>query len=520
MKMAESKANVFAMHPIFSKGVVLQREKEVSIWGTGETGREVIVMFRGTRQKTKIDNHGEWCVKIDSGSAGGTYELHAECEGNEMTISDVLVGDVYFAAGQSNMEFPLKDAADWNAAEQNQQDAQIRYYNIYKTADEMEGRLHCGIWKDCWNDECGDISAVAYFFSKKLREKLSVPIGIIGCNVGGSSASCWIREETLGQDEEIKKRYLDPYYYNINILKEEGQRKLEQEYEYQVSEYQKIREKLVSENPGLSEYEIRKRIGRCPWPPPLTQKSGFRPGGYYKAMFYPLHRLTLKAVLWYQGEEDSKYPDVYDRLLRLLIRQWRKDFEDCQLPFFIVQLPGYEEVPVANAWAMVREAQRRVCEEEENTFLVVTLDLGERKDIHPKHKKVLGERVASAALYYVYHVYKENFVYPEICKVSKLDGELLLEAKNLGGTCIVKGGEEKTLVLELSKNGKEFIKAEGILKQNQIRLKAEGMELPVFIRYGWSNYPDVYLYNEEGFPFSPFEIWVQERLEKAEKNKA
>ena len=189
-------------------------------------------------------------------------------------------------------------------AEQNQQDAQIRYYNIYKTADEMEGRLHCGIWKDfCWNDECGDISAVAYFFSKKLREKLSVPIGIIGCNVGGSSASCWIREETLGQDEEIKKRYLDPYYYNINILKEEGQRKLEQDMNIRYRNIRKSGRNWYQKIRVISEYEIRKRIGRCPWPPPLTQKSGFRPGGYYKAMFYPLHRLTLKAVLWYRGKK-------------------------------------------------------------------------------------------------------------------------------------------------------------------------------------------------------------------------
>ena len=159
-------------------------------------------------------------------------------------------------------------------------------------------------------------------------------------------------------------------------------------------------------------------------------------------------------------------------MLRLLIRQWRKDFEDCQLPFFIVQLPGYEEVPVANAWAMVREAQRRVCEEEENTFLVVTLDLGERKDIHPKHKKVLGERVASAALYYVYHVYKENFVYPEICKVSKLDGELLLEAKNLGGTCIVKGGEEKNSGIGAIKEWKGIYKSRGNIETKSDSLKS------------------------------------------------
>jgi sialate O-acetylesterase len=483
------------VHAPFGDGMILQREGIVPIWGSGEEGANIVVRCGETKAEAVVQG-GKWEAKLPPFPAGGPYELTVQSGQDVVKFEDVLFGDVWLAGGQSNMEWPLKEALNGDKEIAAADFPLIRFYNVPQIAYD-DGLEHRSEWRSCSPATAGDISAVGYFFARRLARSVDVPIGIVGCNWGGTSASCWVPEKVLASDPGLK-RYLVEYDNALAKLGDEPARRLaEARYEESVQEY------LRKEKLGFNGTEL----GDYPWPPPLTERSNFRPCGLYENLIRRTAPYALKGILYYQGEtdaEDAEKPLMYDRLLTGLIRTWRRDWRRPDLPFLFVQLPGYarDGRPNGEEWALLRESQQIVSETVPNTAMAVTLDLGESHDIHPRNKKPVGERLALGALR---AVYGEEVVStgPALQGLIAEKGSVRLYFDTSGAGLAVRDGGELTGFQVSGKDG-VYYDAKATIDGDVVEASSDLVKDAYAIRYGWANDPKANLMNGQGLPAGPF----------------
>ena len=346
--------DTYSIAAVFTDNMVLQRECNIPVWGKAPHGTKIVIELCGQRGET-VSAEGKWGIDLPPLEAGGPYTMTVYMANHEKVFNNILIGDVWLASGQSNMEFFLKDALGGieEAAESNYPD--IRYYDVprieYEDNKRKQPELPDGEWKICSPVNSGDFSAAAYYFAKNLYEKINIPIGIIGCNKGGTSASCWMKEEFLAKAAVLREAYLAPYYREIENMTEEMEDKREAEYlwlrdlhEKKIGEFKKI-------YPQATMSELKKRVGHTPWPPPLGKKSYVRPSGLYTTMLEKVIPYGIKGVIWYQGEEDTNKSTLYQALFSRLIENWREEWGNPKLPFIFVQLPFYNDDKIKDSWA-------------------------------------------------------------------------------------------------------------------------------------------------------------------------
>lgn len=486
--------------PMFNDHMILQRQKPFPIWGTGKEGEQVRVRCRGMEAEAVVQN-GRWRAVLPASEAGGPYELTVESAGSRIIFQDVLFGDVWLAGGQSNMEWPLL-LADGGAEEITRADMPLllRYYDIPRIAWEEDGMpVSTGVWKRCTPEFAPAFSAVAYFFARRLLDaQPTIPIGIIGCNWGGTSAACWVPEQDLTESPELTI-YWDEFTGLIRDFDWVAYEQEEKKYLEIKAEYDRRWAATGGKDPGEN-----------PWPPPISPKSCLRPCGLYETMLRKAVPYTLKGFLFYQGEADAPRAQVYERLLGKLIRRWRDDWQDDSLPFLYVQLPAYgcKGQPQGEEWALLREAQSLVCERVPCTGMAVTLDCGDRSNLHPTNKQPVGERLALVALELVYG-------YP----VSG-QGPLLREMKLQGNIVCLKfdhadgglsEGEGGLRGFELAGADGVFVPAHSAASGDQVRVWCDEVDNPLDIRYAWANDPDANLRSGLGLPARPFRKNIIER---------
>lgn len=490
---------------VFSNKMVLQREKVITIYGQAEEDTIVNVKFCGQNKKVKAEN-GLWKVNLDPLKPGGPFEMVISSLNEEIILKDILVGDVFLAAGQSNMEFMLKDSLNGEKVIENTDYKFLRYYDVprieYEDKNIKIPSLEPGKWVSFNKENCSTFSAVAYYFAVKLYENLKIPIGIIGCNKGGTSASCWMDEEYLKKDEDIKRVYLDAFYDDIKDLTIEKQDERTRKYEKIIEDYNKKVLDYQKKYPERSRSRLKQDLGHTPWPPPNNIKSFLRPSGLYNTMFKKITDYKIKAVLWYQGEEDTKYCSLYERLLKLLIENWRRDFKDEKMPFICVQLPFYKDDKPEGSWPIVRDAQREVSRKEDNVYLTVSTDCGEKCNIHPVEKETVGlrlalcaeeklykEKIKGTSPFYKDYEIKENKIY-----IHFTSNKLFTKSN------------EKIKGFEISRDGENFFKIEAYIVNGEVVINLKGNEKYKELRYGWANYTEVNLYGENNLPVCPFRI--------------
>lgn len=492
---------------VFSDNMVLQRDKNISIWGTGCNGDTVTVTMNGCAVNARVRDD-KWMAILPSMKAGGPYVLKVTDGKTFIQFKNVMLGEVWLAGGQSNMELELQNSKDGKNIVKNIKNSNVRFYNTLRLSyidEEFLEKEANNSWQECTPETAGTWSAVGYYYAKKLAEELNVTVGIIGCNFGGTSASNWISKEALKEDK------------NTNIYIEEYDKANEgrsfKQYLEELDEYNKWYEKwskrideCYKENPKMLWSEALKIAGESRWPEPLGPKSPFRPGGLYETMLKRVMPYTLRGFIYYQGESDDSKPYLYEKLLTKLIYQWRNDWKDDELPFIFVQLPMYAgcEDPDTKSWAVIREAQMKVYKTIKNTGLAVALDCGEFNNIHPVCKEPVGIRLALQALYNVYGkkdvraygpIYKD-FRYMDKCI------ELIFEHAEDG--LVVKG--DKIEGFEIAGEDKEFVIADVEVKGNKIILSSNKVLEPKYARYEWTNYGNVALYNKAGLPMAPFTL--------------
>ncbi|MDR1693015.1 MAG: sialate O-acetylesterase [Oscillospiraceae bacterium] len=488
---------------VFSDRMILQREKPFPVFGEAPDGAEVSVTAGGITRTGKASG-GLFRVVMPPQGVGKPCRITVRCGDEEVVFRDVLFGDVWLAGGQSNMEFPLRDAKDGPAEAARADDPLLRVYNVPRCAkpgDELEEAERGASWKVCTGEDALDTSAVAYWFAKEIRAEVGVPIGIIGCNWGGTSASVWIGREKL---ERLASgaSFISDYNRRGGDRSEEEYQKVMEEYNRVYMAWKEKSDALWAKDPKTPWRVIIEECGENPWPQPPGPSSPFRPCGLHETMLGRVAPLALKGFLYYQGEEDwSRSGDYFDWMCAL-INQWREDFRDETLPFLFVQLPMYDSSEnvekgwIGEEWPRLREAQRKVSRFVRNTGLAVIPDCGELDNIHPADKEPVGHRLALQALKKVYG------------RDAEADAPAV--------THIMRDGDEAVVTfdkpVELRGDGGVFEVAgvSGVFAE-AVAVRAEGNTLrmssnttPAAVRYCWRAYCAAPLYGVNGLPVSPF----------------
>ncbi|WP_177214782.1 sialate O-acetylesterase [Anaeromicropila populeti] len=499
-------ANELRTAQIFSNNMVLQRNKQVLVWGTGKDNTTIEISIANHKVRTMVRNN-QWRAEVPCMEAGGPYVMSISDGEKNISYENVMVGEVWYAGGQSNMELELQnckdgakevESADWNS---------IRFYNVAKIPTlethnlEEEGRRH---WEVVKPTTAATMSAVAYFFAREVSQTLGITVGIIDCYWGGTSISCWMSREYLSSDEEANTYILD-WNELVGDKTDEEYEKEKAIWDVEWKAWNEHSEQLRKIKPDISWEDINKKAGICPWPEPAGKKSGFRPGGLYETMVQRVAPYTIKGFLWYQGEEDEKKPKIYDKMLTKLISQWRSDWSDDELPFVITQLPMWIEKGCADtkSWAILRENQRKVSQTIKNTALAVLIDCGEYDNIHPLDKKTVGHRLALQVLEKFYNINNLYANSPMLKDMDLNEDNIVLYFDYVYGGFEVKGNDEIAL-FEIAGEDEVFYPAKAVVNGESIIISNAKIKNPKYARYAWTNYGIVNLYNIKGLPVAPF----------------
>lgn len=521
---------------IFKNGMILQRNSCVRIWGTSDHS-EIRVSFSDELYSVNtFDN--KWTVDIKTGeslplgsdalkmiiSAGNNGEI-----AEEITIDDILLGDVWLAGGQSNMELELQNSDNAVAVMEASDYPYIRFYNVPKFTIDNEELHKCEentAWKKAIGNDCADMSAVAYYFALKLHSELQIPIGIIDCYVGGTSATCWVNRDTLDDIDEVQA-YLQEWDECIR-------NKTEAEFDKEMDEYKITNDKwcecitrLREEDPNIAWGDIVKIAGECPWPPPKGYSSMQRPFGLYDNMVSRVVPYGLTGFIYYQAEEDVDRGSYYHQLNSAVIRQWREDFsldgKGDNLPFYITQLPMFISIGEEDSrnWGVLRSQQEICSNENPNSDIAVICDCGELNNIHPTDKKTPGTRLALTALANHYgnragirrcKVADVEFAGNE-CRISLANTYGGLYYGKTDGVALTAGSDKIMLAdgmvaegilhgFEVSENGVEYYSPQISVKGDTIILAGQG-EL-TDAQYAYFNYGIANVYSKAGMPLTPF----------------
>lgn len=470
----------------FTDHAVLQRSRPVPIWGHATPGEAITVRFRGQSHQTVTAADGRWSVALDP--------MPADAEGrdlfvtgkNTVVLNDVVVGEVWLASGQSNMEFPLNQALHGKDETAAATFPLIRHLKIeHSPSDSPVDRVKTSGWQPSIPETAANFSAVGYFFARELAAKLNVPIGIINSSWGGTPIESWTAEPVL----RTTKAWAG--------------------FDARWQEALKIFPQKLAEYPALdiawrkAEAESR-TTGKpllLPWPhPPVGPGTAYAPGALFNGMIAPIAPYALRGALWYQGESNADHAGEYAELFPAMIRDWRKQWGQGDFPFLFVQLPNYANGnPTARDWAALREAQNAALKLR-HVGAAIAIDVGDASDIHPSNKQPVGLRLALLAEEKTYDLSVESS--GPVFKSAERDGSTMrVKFSHAQG---LRSRTPKVTGFEIAGADKIFHPATAKLNGKSVIASAVEVPEPVAVRYAWTNNPAASLFNREGLPAAPF----------------
>jgi sialate O-acetylesterase len=472
--------------PLFTDNAVLQRDKPVPVWGTASAGEKISVTFDGQTVETTADVSGKWSVNLAARPARNEGTLLIIKGNNTVTLSNVVVGEVWLASGQSNMEWNLKVTAD--AATDIPDSVNfplIRHIKIGKKVAEQPTTVASGSWQVSGPETAGSFSAVGYYFAKDLYQRLDVPVGIIGSNWGGTPIESWINAEA---------------YEPIPALAATVKLRWEQ----RLAAYPTRKAKYDIDIVAWEKEQAAAKAANAPFnkqrpSPPWGIGHPTTPSGLYNGMIHPLVPYALRGVIWYQGEANAGRANEYQTLFPALVTGWRTQFAQGDFPFYWVQLANFRD-PVGTTWAFLREAQTMTLSLP-NTGQAVTIDIGNVTDIHPRNKKDVGRRLARIALArdYGFNVVTSG---PVMEKAAREGSDFKVTFKHTDGGLMTP--INPLVGFELAGADKVFKPASARIDGNTVIVTNAEIPAPVAVRYAWRDAPPAGLFNGEGLPAVPF----------------
>ena len=445
------------MPTILSDGMVLQRGRPIPVWGWAEPNESVTVAMGGQSQSTVADGNGTWSLELSEMPAGGPYVMTIKGK-NTLELSDVLVGDVWLCAGQSNMQRGLNLTEAGRRSIAHADHPRIRLLTLDRVvADEpVEDAKLLTTWTPCDSEAARNFSAVGYHFGVTLQGELDIPVGLINCSWGGTRAEAWTSEQALRGDPALES--------------------------------------------------IFKRASKIRASADLAKQRHHLPASIYNSMIAPLVRYPLAGVIWYQGESNEPWPNEYRALLPTLIADWRSQWGQVDLPFGIVQLAAYRRKQISPAeeskWAVIREVQWLTSEADDYTGMAVTIDIGDENNIHPANKRDVGYRLALWALTDVYaHAFIKSG--PTLRSMEITNGQAVLTFDNTGGGLVARGSGELR-GFAVAGADQRFVWAEASCDGDRVIVQSEDVPNVLAVRYGWSDNPIGNLFSVNGLPATPF----------------
>ncbi|MEX2212755.1 MAG: sialate O-acetylesterase [Phycisphaeraceae bacterium] len=474
---------------IFGSNMVIQRDREIPVWGWADAGEAVTVEFAGQTKETQADAKGTWRVALDAVKVGKPLILRVTGR-NTIELSNILVGDVWLCSGQSNMAWTVRrsDHADREITSATQ--PRIRLITVPReTADAPQGDFK-GKWEECSPQTIGEFSAVGYFFGRELEKHVNVPIGLINSSYGGTPADAWTSRAALEAAQDFKPLLAewDRRVTEITAAKvqEQNQAALE-----------KWKAAVDKAKAAGQEPPARPRPQRAPADDPN------RPASLYNAMIAPIAPFAIRGTIWYQGESNCPRAAQYRTLFPAMIADWREVFGQKEMPFLFVQLAPFRYTRNPKEWcAELWEAQLMTLANVPHTGMAVTTDLGDVKDIHPTNKQEVGRRLALWARATVYGEKDLAFSGPIFAGHAAIGDAIRIRFHHEKG---LKSRDGKPLT-HFTIAGKDhvFHRAEATIHEGSITVKSDKVKEPVAVRFAWEDDAEPNLVNGAELPASPF----------------
>lgn len=476
---------------VFSEHAVIQRDKPVRVWGWARPGERVTVAFHKQSRTATATDFGQWETWLMPEEAGGPYTLtvNGDATATAITRTDLLVGDVWIASGQSNMEMPLKGFnPDTQINNHEKEIAAANYPRIRLLLQKKRPAMNPmtdteDTWTVCTPETAKDFSAVAYFFGRDLQKQQRVPIGLIDTSWGGTPAMTWMSAggaAFAGQPSVFSN--------GANVIADQGAA-------------DEVKANWAAQDAA------DKAAGRAATTHPRQpgdRNSSWNPAALYNGMIAPFTKYAIKGAIWYQGEADQgpTYAVYYGRVFSAMIQDWRHQWAEGDFPFLFVQLSSWTS-NTPDGWSTVRDAQRRTLSLG-NTGMAVTLDVGHPTNIHPGDKQTVGARLAAAALSIDSGGRTEGSSPTFIEATSEADGmrawfthAAALEPKSGAVDGFEVAGSDHKFVPATAR-------VETVNGHVTVVATAPSVKNPRYIRYGWSSVVTAYLYNSAGLPLGTF----------------
>lgn len=460
--------------------MVLQRNWENSIYGKGTAAAEIKVIFNRKSYRTHVNQNGFWEIKLPKMGAGGPYEIKVSSGRKNIELKNILFGDVYLASGQSNMAFPLRRALKSESLLKNA--SSQKNLRLFKCENLVETNAVAwdsatlrkvndlayfqGSWSQATADEAAQFSAVAYSFAEQLAKEQHIPIGIIDLSVGGSNTESWIDRKSLESDD-----LLASYIHS-----------------WQKSDFlQEFCRERASQN--LVHSNVK------------NQRHPYQPAYNFEAGVSKWLSTGLKGILWYQGESNAHNIELHERLFKTLVSSWRKSFHQ-DLPFFFVQLTSLDRP----SWGDFRNSQRLLEKQISDTYMAVTLDVGDSLDVHPREKILVGQRLANLASQHLYGAVL-NADHPNPVQYRIYGDRLLLTFDQC--TKLKTGENTAVKGFQLVDNkGRIFNVQANILSDNTVEINKPNVEVRRIL-YGYEPFSRANLQNEIGTQVSTFDLTIE-----------
>jgi sialate O-acetylesterase len=453
-----AKAQALKLPSIFQSGMVLQQNREDPVWGWAEPGAAITIhpSWELKTYRTKADSRGKWMAKIAAPNAGGPYKLTIHADTTTIVFSNVLVGEVWVASGQSNMEMPVKGYFNTPVLHSDEiitdsKNKWIRLFKVHHNTSTKPQKNFKGNWAQAQPASVADFSVAGYIFGRKLQRVLGVPVGIIQSTWGGTSVQSWTDGKTLQK-----------FGIDLNKLNNVG---------------------------GLNKrYKGKKAPKR-------------HPGVLYNAMIAPMIPYGIRGAIWYQGERDRRAPELYGKIFPAMIKSWRKKWNEGAFPFYFVQIAPYDYGKKVNS-AYLREAQLKTMQKVPNTGMAVTLDIGTKHPIHPPYKIKVGDRLAYWALAKTYGIHGIAYSGPIYKSMKVKNGKAYLQFSHapMGLTTF---GDSLTH-FTIAGADKKFYPAKTKITRKGIVVWSKQVSHPAAVRYGWKNWLIGHLFNTYGLPAPSF----------------
>lgn len=467
---------------VYASHMVLQRNQPISFYGMANRNEKISITFNRKQQTTTANESGKWQITFPRMQAGGPFKATISSSSKTIVLDDILMGDVWLCSGQSNMAFPLKAAInDNNEMQTAEQNTNLRLLQMKPLAEtdntawdsvtlDKVNKLQyfSGTWQRCDSSNAKNFSAVAYYFAKKLQQQIHIPIGLIEVAVGGSTTESWIDRYTMEHDAHL-----------VNEL-----------YNWRTSDFFQpwVRER--------ADTNLKKSTNP-------KQRHPYESCYNYEAGISRFTQFPIKGVIWYQGESNTHNIELHEYLFPTLVKSWRKQW-GYNFPFYYVQLSSLNRP----SWTAFRNSQLQLLRVVPNSGMAVSSDVGDSTNVHPRHKKEVGNRLARLALHFTYQ--QKNIIPygPMPLKAVQQNNQIVVSFQYAGVG--LKTEDEKLLHGFKLRNDKGIEQpAKAYIRNNQVIIPVDKNEKPITVLYGWQPYTDANLVNSEHLPASTFKLNIQ-----------